>query len=206
MKEECTMIKKAIFGGTFDPIHIGHLYIAYQALYKLNLDQVIFVPSGNPPHKAHKKIADSKFRYEMVVNSIKNEKKFVVSDYEIKKEGLSYTYETINFFKSMEKDTQWYFIVGADCLMQINTWKNVKSILSNCKFIVFNRPGYNLCDILKWKSIVEENYKEKVEFLNIPIVDISSTNIKEMMRGGQEVYYLLPPKVYEYIKDNHLYI
>ncbi|WP_138203994.1 nicotinate-nucleotide adenylyltransferase [Haloimpatiens lingqiaonensis] len=200
------MTKKAIFGGTFDPIHIGHLYIAYQALYKLNLDKIIFVPSGNPPHKTERIITDSKLRYHMIFEAIKGEKNFELSSYEIEKRGLSYSYETIEYFKNSEKDTEWYFITGVDCLMEIETWKNVDDILSNCKFIVFNRPGYNICDILKWKEFIQNKYKKNIEFLDIPLLDISSTEIKNMIKNGQEVYYLLPKGVDEYIKHKELYI
>lgn len=206
MKEECIMIKKAIFGGTFDPIHIGHLYIAYQALYKLNLDKIIFVPSGNPPHKRERVITDSELRYQMIREAIKDEEKFELSHYEIEKRGLSYTHETIAHFKNSEKNTEWYFITGVDCLMEIETWKNVKNILSNCKFIVFNRPGYEICDILKWKDFVQNKYEENIEFLNIPLLDISSTRIKNMIKKGQEVYYLLPKGVDAYIRHKGLYV
>ncbi|MFD3157618.1 nicotinate-nucleotide adenylyltransferase [Haloimpatiens sp. FM7330] len=199
------MKKKAIFGGTFDPIHNGHLHIAYEALYKFNLDKVIFMPSGNPPHKTHKVITDANVRCKLVELAIKNEEKFEISYYEVLKKGLSFTYETLEFFNKSEKDTQWYFITGVDCLMEIDTWKNVKKILSNCKFTVFNRTGYNIYDILYKKNEVEEKYKEKIEFLNIPILDISSTKIRKMIKNGQEVFYLLPHTVNEYIKDNRLY-
>ncbi|WP_373898927.1 nicotinate-nucleotide adenylyltransferase [Haloimpatiens sp. FM7315] len=200
------MKKKAIFGGTFDPIHIGHLHIAYKALYDLKLDEIIFVPSGNPPHKDNKKVTDSKLRYDMVKKAIENEDRFSINDYEIKKQGLSYTYETLDFFNELEKNTKWYFITGVDCLMDIEKWKNVSKILSKCKFIVFNRPGYNIYDILDRKSFVENKYNKKIEFLDIPILDISSTYIREMIGKGEKVYYILPNGVDTYIRENNLYI
>lgn len=199
------MKKKAIFGGTFDPIHIGHLHVAYEAVYKLNLDSVIFVPAGNPPHKRKKYVTDSKIRYNIVDIAIKDEDKFEISDYELKKQGMSYTYETIEYFKNKEKDTQWFFISGMDCLMEIESWKNVNIILNNVCFVAFSRIGYNINDVKKYKKYLEERYCANIILLDIPIIDISSTYIREKIKYGQEVKYLIPHKAYRYIKDMGLY-
>ncbi len=199
------MKRKGIFGGTFDPIHNGHLHIAYEALYKLGLDKVIFIPSGNPPHKTDKIVTDAQIRFTLVKETIKNEKKFQVSDYEIKKKNLSYTYETLNFFNSLQSETEWYFITGVDCLMEIDTWKNVHQILSQCKFVVFNRPGYNKQDIENQKRKIEEEYDKKIIFLDIPILEISSTQIREKIKKGESVSYLIPEKVNYFLNKMELY-
>lgn len=151
------MKKEAIFGGTFDPIHNGHLHIAYEALYRLNLDKIIFMPSGNPPHKSNKKITNSYIRYEMVHMAIKEEKKFEISDYEIKKTRLSYTYETLEYFKNTFPSVQWYFLTGVDCLMDLHKWKNIDKIMKNCEFVVFNRPGYNKDTVIRQKKKCGKN-------------------------------------------------
>lgn len=199
------MKRKGIFGGTFDPIHNGHLHIAYEALYKLGLDKVIFIPSGNPPHKTDKIVTDAQIRFTLVKETIENEKKFQVSDYEIKKKNLSYTYETLNFFNSLQPEIQWYFITGVDCLMEIDTWKNVHQILSQCKFVVFNRPGYNKQDIESQKRKIEEKYDKKIIFLDIPILEISSTQIREKIKKGESVSYLIPEKVNYLLNKMELY-
>lgn len=199
------MVRKAIFGGTFDPIHNGHLHIAYEALYRLQLNKVIFIPSGNPPHKLRKGITDSSLRYEMVKAAIGSEKCFEISDYEIKKGNLSYTYETLEYFSNLEKNTEWYFITGVDCLMDINYWKNVDKIFKLCSFAVFNRPGYKVEDIQRQKSIIEQKYSSKIIFLDIPLLDISSTNIRIKLKQGKSVSYLLPESVYNIIKRFKLY-
>lgn len=199
------MKRKGIFGGTFDPIHNGHLHIAYEALYKLGLDKVIFIPSGNPPHKTDKIVTDAQLRFTLVKETIENEKKFQVSDYEIKKKNLSYTYETLNFFNSLQPETEWYFITGVDCLMEIDTWKNVHQILSQCKFVVFNRPGYNKQDIESQKRKIEEKYDKKIIFLDIPILEISSTQIREKIKKGESVSYLIPEKVNYLLNKMELY-
>ena len=123
------MIKKGIFGGTFDPIHNGHLHIAYAALDTLNLDKIVFVPAGSPPLREDKKISDAFLRYELVKLAVRKEAKFEVSSYEINKKGISYTCETIQHFKEIEKETKWYFIAGVDCLMELEKWKNVQTIM-----------------------------------------------------------------------------
>ncbi|MCY6355743.1 nicotinate-nucleotide adenylyltransferase [Clostridium sp. ZS2-4] len=199
------MKRKGIFGGTFDPIHNGHLHIAYEALYKLGLDKVIFIPSGNPPHKTDKIVTDAQLRFTLVKETIKNEKKFEVSDYEIKKKNLSYTYETLKFFNFLQPKTEWYFITGVDCLMQIDTWKNVDQILSQCKFVVFNRPGYSKQDIQNQKKKIEEKYDKQIIFLDIPILEISSTQIREKIKKGESIGYLIPEKAKYLLNEMELY-
>lgn len=200
------MKKKAILGGTFDPFHNGHLNIAYESIYKLGLDEIVFMPAGNPPHKSDKKVTDAELRYEMVMSGIKGENKFKVSKYEINKSSFSYTYETLKYFNSKEKNTEIYFITGADCLMELNLWKNVNEILQNCKFVVFNRPGYIYEDIMMQKKKVEEKYDSKIIFIDIPLLDISSTQIREKIKCHEEISYLVPEEVYGIIKANKLYI
>jgi nicotinate-nucleotide adenylyltransferase len=199
------MIKKAIFGGTFDPIHNGHLHIAYEALYKLDLDKVIFMPSGNPPHKWKKNITEAFLRYEMVKTAIRNEKHFDVSDYEITKANLSYTYKTLEHFNNLEKETKWYFITGVDCLMDIESWKNYYEILKLCTFVVFNRTGYNIEQVLEKKFLIEKKYNTKIIFLSIPLLEISSTNIRKDVKSGKKVNYLMPESVYNIIEQLKLY-
>lgn len=199
------MIKKAIFGGTFDPIHNGHLHIAFKALYNLNLEEVIFMPSGNPPHKVGKKITDSSIRYELIKMAIREEKRFAISDYEINHKELSYTYKTLAYYKEKEPDTEWYFLTGSDCLMELDTWKNVDKIFSLCKFVVFNRPGYKIQDFLAQKDRVEKQYNSKVLYLDLPVLDISSTGIKEAVRNHENISYLMPAGVYNTILQLGLY-
>lgn len=199
------MKKKAIFGGTFDPIHIGHLYIASRTLYDLNIDEVLFMPSGNPPHKINSNITDAYMRYEMVKMAVKYEPRFKVSNFEVDKKKPCYTYETIETMKIREPDTKWYFLSGADCLMELNTWKNVNIILKNCTLIVFNRPGYDKDEIVLQKKAIEKKYNTDVFFLDIPMVDISSTNIRNSIKKGENPGCLLPEGVWNTIRQLNLY-
>jgi len=203
--EEGLRMRKAIFGGTFDPIHVGHMHIAYEALYNLNLDKIIFMPNGTPPHKTNKIVTSGKLRYEMVKEAIKEEAFFEISDYEINKIDLSYTYKTLEYFNSIEPETQWYFLVGVDSLMDLNKWKNVEIILNNCTLVVFARPGYIKSEIIHMKTLVEEKYKKEIIYLDMPIMDVSSTAIKEKIRLGRTVNYLIPCGVENIIKKYILY-
>lgn len=198
-------MKKAIFGGTFDPIHNGHLHIAYEALYKLSLDKIIFIPSGNPPHKDKKSVTDGSIRYDIVKNVVKDEKYFEISDYEINRKEASYTYKTLEYFKKLEPNTNWHFIVGADSLIQIEKWRNVQGLLKLCKLIVFNRPGYIHEDVEKQKKYIEEKYNAKIIILDVPLIDISSTNIKKKILNGEAIKYLIPVEAYKKILELNLY-
>jgi len=197
--------RKGIFGGTFDPIHNGHLHVAYEALYRLNLDKVIFMPSGKPPHKTNKVITDSEIRIELVKAAIEKEKKFIISSYEIEKLGLSYTYETLEYFKGLEPDTEWYFITGTDCLMDIRTWKSIDKIFNSCKFVVFNRSGYFKEKVIEQKNKIEMEYGTSIIYLDIPVIDISSTEVRNKVKASEQISYLVPDKVENILNINKLY-
>lgn len=199
------MLKKGIFGGTFDPIHNGHLNIAYEALYALKLDKVYFMPTGKPPHKNVQGVTSSILRYEMVKMAIRSEEKFEVCDYEINKKNESYTYETVFYFKKKEKETEWYFITGADCLFTLEQWKNIKSIFTNCKLVVFERKGYNKKEILEQKRYIENKYNTDIILLKAPVLEISSTDIRESIKSGKKVDFLMPTGVYNTILNFKLY-
>lgn len=199
------MKKKGIFGGTFDPIHNGHLHIAYEALYKLNLDKVIFIPSGNPPHKTDKVITDAEIRYKLVKDVIEYEQKFEVSDYELNNRSLSYTYKTLKHFNEEHKETEWYFITGADCLMQLDSWKNINEVLSLCNFVVFKRSGYSMKEMLEQKNRIEKKFNKKIIFLDIPVIDISSTTIRDKIKNRENISYLVPERARYIVNKMNLY-
>lgn len=195
--------KMAIFGGTFDPIHNGHLNIAYEALDLLNLDKIIFMPSGNPPHKLEKNVTDADIRYNLIEEGIKGEKRFEVSKFEILNHELSYTYITLEYFKHKYPDL--YFLTGADCLMEIESWKNVTKILSLAKLIVFNRPPYKAEDVSKQREHIQNKYGGQIILLNAKMIDVSSTFIRSAIKNNINIEKFLPKKVYEIIKKEKLY-
>ena len=198
------MKKYGIMGGTFNPIHLAHLYIAYEAKEQLNLDKVIFMPAGNPPHKKNT-IIDAKFRYEMVRKAIEGYEGFEINSYEIEKNGYSYTYETLQYLKSLDDVSEVFFIAGADSLMDIEKWRNTDLVLKNCTFVAFNRGEYNK-DILELqKSKLEEKYNAKIILLDVANIDISSSMIRERIAEGRRVDFFLPEGVMKYISENNLY-
>ncbi|MGL4772466.1 MAG: nicotinate-nucleotide adenylyltransferase [Clostridium sp.] len=197
------MKKYGVMGGTFDPIHLAHVYIAYEAKELLGLDKIIFMPTGSPPHKTGKRVTRASLRYNMVQRAIEGYEKFEVSDYEMKKEGLSYTYQTLEYLK--KPNVELYFISGGDCLMDLHKWREVKKIFSLCKLVVFTRPGYTVEDLNNKKKAVEETYEGEVIVLPVSNLDISSTEIRERIAKGKRVDFFLDSKVLEIIQKEGLY-
>ena len=197
------MKKIGIIGGTFNPIHLAHLYIAYEAKCQLNLDKVIFMPAGSPPHKKNEDILEAPLRYKMVLEAIKKYEDFEISNYEIEKEGFSYTYETLENFKS--KDNILYFITGADCLINIEKWKNPDRIFKASKLVVFNRPGYDKESLKLQKKEIEKKYNTSINFLDIMDLEISSTMIRDRIKDGKKIDFFIPKEVLDFIRKNNIY-
>lgn len=199
------MKRYGIIGGTFDPIHNAHLYIAYEAKEQLNLDKVIFMPAGQQPLKIEKKVTPAWLRYEMVREAIKPYEDFSISDYEIQNEGLSYTYKTLEHFKKLYKDSELFFITGADCLIDIDKWTEVSKIFKVCTFVVFSRGGIDTELLHVHKKKAEEKYGGKIIILELKDLEISSTDIRNRIKLGKKAEFFVPEKVNEFIKKNNLY-
>ena len=189
-------MKIGIIGGTFDPIHNAHLYIAYEAKEQLNLDKVIFMPAGIQPLKTDKKITESKDRYEMVKEAIRNYDSFEVSAYE--------TLEHYNNLKE-SKDEELFFITGADCLMNIEKWREVEKILSLSNMVVFMRGGTDVERLLAQKKYIEEKYNASIIFLALKELEISSTDIRNRVNEGKKIDFFVPESVKNYIYAKGLY-
>jgi len=196
-----------IVGGTFDPIHLGHLVIAEEVRIQYNLDKVIFVPTGRPPHKEEEKVTDPEHRYLMTVLATINNPSFAVSRVEIdREEGKSYTIDTIRFFSNyFGSKTKLYFITGADAIMEIITWKDYKELLSICHFIAATRPGYSLNNLNDTIGSICPKALERIQIFEIPAMQISSTLIRQRVAEGKPIKYLTPDSVAEYITKNGLY-
>ncbi|MBQ3665524.1 MAG: nicotinate-nucleotide adenylyltransferase [Lachnospiraceae bacterium] len=198
-------IKKiGIMGGTFDPIHIGHLIMAQSALSELQLDQIVFMPSGNPPHKSSNLISDAGVRLDMVKVAIDNNEKFVYSDFELKREGIIYTSDTLELIKKQYDHIEIYFIVGADSLLDIEKWHEPDKIFRLCKMVVVDRDNSNE-KIIAMKEYLSLKYHAEIFYINSPLVCISSTYIRNCVAKNQSVKYLIPESVEEYISTHHLY-
>lgn len=199
------MKRYGIIGGTFDPIHNAHLYIAYEAKEQLSLEKVIFMPAGKQPLKTEKKVTPADLRYEMVKEAIRPFEEFAISDYEIKKEGLSYTYKTLEHFKNIDSEAELFFITGADCLINIDKWKEVSKIFNVCTFVVFARGGIDTESLEIHKKRVEEKYGGRIVVLKLKELEISSTDIRERVKSGKKVDFFIPEKVNKLIEENNLY-
>lgn len=183
-----------ILGGTFNPIHSGHLAMAQAALDSLNLDRVYFVPSFLPPHKDVKDLASAEDRYEMVKRAVEINSKFEASDFEIKKGGRSYSIDTVKFFRSkLSTNDKLYFIIGQDSYNTLSNWKNIDELITLVEFVVINRPG---------NKILKSDYK--VIPVNMPEQDISSSAIREGIEK-KSTKNLLPEAVLQYIEKKKLY-
>ena len=198
------MKRIGIIGGTFDPIHLAHVNIAKEAKDRLNLDKVIFIPAGSQPLKIDKKVTRASLRFNMVEKAIEGYDGFEVSDYEIKKQGISYTFETLEHFK--KEDEELFFITGADCLLSLEKWKNVKRIFELCTLVVLTRPGYDERSLYKQKDYIEEKYNGKIVILELEGMDISSTEIRGLVKEGKNISKLVASEVFKLIKNNDLYM
>jgi nicotinate-nucleotide adenylyltransferase len=201
-----------IFGGTFDPVHTGHLIIAEQTRESLELEKIVFIPNGDPPHK-DSVYTDKKFRLEMVKLAVADNENFAVSEIETAKEGLSYTVDTIAELKQ-SLDNELFFIMGADSLVSIKTWHRYEELLEMCNFAVFPRLTVNNDKTIEYQDQgklqlwIENNLKTsggKFIFIDFPMLDISSTEIRRKIKGKKSLRYLVPGRVIEYINEKKLY-
>ncbi len=194
------MKKIILFGGTFDPIHIGHLILAKYAKEFINAEKVIFIPSYIPPHKLNYTPTDWKHRYNMVKLAIKNCKDFQLSDFEIKRKSVSYTYITVDWFKKRYRNYKLYFLIGLDSLVTLPTWEKWQEIVKKIKFLVGKRMiQQNLLSNLPKKVF------KKIIFFDSPIIEISSSEIRERIKNSFSIKYLVPEKVEKYILEHKLY-
>ncbi|KPU44161.1 putative nicotinate-nucleotide adenylyltransferase [Oxobacter pfennigii] len=197
----------AVMGGTFDPIHHGHLVTAEIVRVKYDFDKVVFIPSGIPPHKEDSSVTLSEHRLNMVKLAIDTNPYFEVSRMEIDRGGYTYTIDTIiEFINYLGNNLSIHFITGADVMFQILSWKDAKELLSLCKFIAVTRPGYDKSALnIKVEELIDK-YKSDITILEVPAIAISSTEIRRRVNSNLSIKYLLPEKVEEYIKKNRLYI
>lgn len=197
--------KVGIMGGTFNPIHIGHLILAETAREQFELDEILFIPSGKSYMKQQPDIPPGEVRADMTSLAIEENPYFALSLMEIEREGNTYTYETLEALKKQNPDTEYYFILGEDSLNAIDTWKFPERIFNVCTILAAVRNEGNGVDITAKAAMLEENYNGRVELLRCNNMDISSTFIRESVRKGQSIRYIVPDKVIQYINDNKLY-
>lgn len=198
------MKKYGIFGGSFNPIHYGHLMICEYIKEEMGLDKVIFIPTGNPPHKEIDVSAED--RYQMVKLAIASNSDFEISDIETTRVKLSYTVDTIKELKKTYKEEKLYFLIGLDSLFQLKTWKKIKDLSREIEFVVAQRPGYLDEENIKREiEFLRESYGTKITLIKTPLYEISSTDLRQRIKEDKSLRYLIPEKVIDYIKESDFY-
>lgn len=191
-----------VMGGTFDPIHLGHLMIAEAVWNEYRLDKILFIPSANPPHKSNV-LTSAKHRFNMALLATCSNPHFEVSSIEMERQGPSYTVDTIKELKQIYgPDAELYFIIGADSIKELPTWHNIDELLTLCHFVATRRPGYEP-DL----KLVEEDYKDAdIRVLETPELEISSTDIRRRIKKGYSIQYITTEQVQQYIRKEGLYL
>lgn len=194
-----------IMGGTFDPIHYGHLVAAEMARAEFNLSKVLFIPTGTPPHKNRRDISAAELRYEMVKRAIQDNPAFDISALEIERKGPSYTVETLRVLRRTWPEHELYFITGSDALLEIFSWREAEEIFTMIQFIGAARPGFDASDFFLKVQHEHPETEGKIHYLEVPALAISSTDIRARVRRGEPIRYLLPEPVRLYLEQCGLY-
>jgi len=201
LKLDKTKKRIGLMGGTFDPIHFGHLLAAEESHRELELDEVIFVPTGQPPHKSG--VSNQEHRYDMTLIATVGIPYFSVSRMEIDRGKSSHTIDTLREFLAIKgEDVEFYFITGLDAILSIATWKEYMKLPEFCRLVTVTRPGYSSENL----DELPLKIKEAIIFIEIPRFSLSSTNIRERISEGKGAKYLVPDAVEDYIKKSKLYL
>lgn len=188
------MKRVGLFGGTFDPVHIGHLLMARTAMEQMHLEKVIFIPSCVPPHKKTTPLFSATDRMKMVRRAIRGVPEFELSDFEIVKGGKSYSVDTVRHFQECFPEAILYFILGGDALKTLDSWRDIEVLNQMCSFVSVNRPGYPRGDI-----------KFKYHAVTMNGIEMSSTEIRKRILSGKSIQFLVPDNVLKYIVERKLY-
>jgi nicotinate-nucleotide adenylyltransferase len=205
-----------LFGGTFDPVHVGHLRCAQEVGEAFHLNQVIFILAATPPHKSDRSIISTRHRWNMLTLAIAGHPTFALSDVEIRREGTSYSIETISYYhRNLTEGERLFFIVGADSFCEIDTWKDYPQLFTLCDFIVISRPNFDprRAPVLTSEGFIEEDggthflhpSGRSLYLLSVTPIGIASTDIRKAVKAGNSFTYLVPPEVETYIMKEGLY-
>ena len=193
-------------GGTFDPIHLGHLATAEAVREIFTLDEILFIPAARPPHKLNRTVTDERHRLAMTQLATRSNKFFRVSDMELKRTGLSYTLYTMNeLHATFGQSTELFFIIGADSLADLSKWHAARELVAKCHFIATNRQGIDV-DFSAVENFFGAAAIEHIHRVTTPGLEISSTDLREKVRLGRSIKYLVPEAVEEYILREGLYL
>ncbi len=189
-------MRLGLFGGRFDPVHMGHLMVAQYALETLKLDELWFIPAKTPPHKDA--AADAEKRFEMLLLATNTHPRFFVSRVEIERSGASYTFDTVAEIRARIPEGELFFLTGVDAYAEIASWHRARELVSSVSMVALGRPNYTLEEI-------EPYFKERVHILDTPLWEVSSTDIRRRLAQRESVRYLVPEPVESYLAKNPLY-
>lgn len=206
VNNSCRQQKIGIMGGTFNPIHNGHLALAQHAMDELSLDSILFIPSGISWLKADQNVLDASIRAEMTRLAIEDEPLFQLSLVEVEREGNSYSYETVLALKQKNPNTEFYFIMGADSVLSLNKWVHPEILLRECTILAAVRDDCDRLHLEKQIRILKKEYNAKIIPLSMPKMDISSSEIRAALRKGDAIHGLVPESVETYIDTHKLYL
>lgn len=199
------MKKTGIMGGTFNPIHNGHLMLAKEAYRQFTLDEVLFMPCGVPYMKEGQKVESGHIRAEMTALAIQDIPEFTLSMLEIEQTGNTYTYATLERLKELNPDTEYYFIVGADSLFHMTSWVYPKRIFANCSILAAVRDDKTISDMEEQVRLLQKKYHANIQLLQIARIDISSSDIRQKVSRGEPIEQEVPESVRAYIERKGLY-
>lgn len=194
-----------LLGGTFNPVHCGHICMAYIALYEFSLGEVIFLPVGDPPHKQNEYVAPASQRLDMLRLATQNEKRFSVSTVETSRSGYTYTVDTMEMLTRTRKDTDFYYIIGADTLFELKSWRNFERVMFLTDFICILRPGQNDSKALQFAEQLNKDYGHKIHIATERGPAIASSDIRLLACDDVLPSGMVPVNVAHYIKQNGIY-
>lgn len=197
--------KIGIMGGTFNPIHNGHLLIAESAREEFGLDKVLFIPTRHPPHKLNQQITEASHRCNMIELAIKDNPFFELNLIEVQEKRISYTYLTLQNLKKIHPKAELYFILGADSLYDLEKWRKPEEILASCNILAAYRWQEEAPDFQEQMMYLNEKYNAHIYPLHAPAFDVSSSNIRSRICKAESIRYLVPTKVADYIQKTKLY-
>lgn len=195
-----------ILGGTFDPIHYGHLAAAEGAMHLVGLDRVLFMPNRQPPHKAGRSVTPAEHRAAMVRAAIADNPCFGFTDLELARTGPSYTIDTVRAFQAQQPDWQIAFIIGMDSLVEIHTWYDYRALLGLTDFVVVSRPGYPEARRDATLAALGPELARRIRCVAIPGVDVAASELRDLAAQGYPLRYLVPDAVAQYVAEHRLYL
>lgn len=203
--ESINAVKIGIFGGTFDPVHYGHLLLAETCREQLALEEIRFIPAGNPPHKAGAAISDGHARADMLKLALSGYPEYQVDRRELRRQGPSFTVDTLTEFRTEYPDAELFFLMGADSLVEMPTWRQPERIVELATVVAVNRPGTRLPSS-EWLAAKIGTLAGQIQLISMPGTDLSASDLRQRIRDGRELRFMTPKAVEAFIHQHRIYL